>query len=295
MDDKKKLFRLEIARTGTFGAGGNPITLQDLRDVIETFDGKAPISLGHYMAKQDWWPAWGNVENLSLSEDPNGTDGVLVADISVQEVLADAIRNGFYPGWSVSIPARAADGKRYLHHLAFLGSVPPAIRDLRIIATADGVAPDNSIRVEGAEGFQYSDQAFFDRTDFSDGIHEIDTDGHVIDDLEGKSGSPDFSDTGNEAAKKLRKLYKASVRKQLDAALEGRIPAGMKGRVHEFADMACESFDFSDEAEMPPIISLFLELSEAMGRERPRTGRTDFSDIGGDSDSIDRNRLARMF
>lgn len=64
MDDK--LVRLQIARTGTFGADGRTIVLQDLQDVIDTFDGRAPISLGHYVARQDWMPSWGNVENLML-------------------------------------------------------------------------------------------------------------------------------------------------------------------------------------------------------------------------------------
>ena len=116
-----KLIRLEIAKTGTFGAQGSVITAEDLKEVVETFDGKCPVSLGHYMTKQDWWPQWGNVENITLEEKENG-DAVLIGDISVNEVLYEAMKEGFYPSWSVSIPQRAADGKRYLHEVSMSGT-----------------------------------------------------------------------------------------------------------------------------------------------------------------------------
>lgn len=38
----------------------------------DTFDGRAPISLGHYTARQDWMPSWGNVENLMLGSTGEG-------------------------------------------------------------------------------------------------------------------------------------------------------------------------------------------------------------------------------
>ena len=122
-----KLIRLEIAKTGTFGAQGSTITAEDLKEVIETFDGKCPVSLGHYMTKQDWWPQWGNVENITLEERENG-EAVLIGDISVNEVLYEAMKEGFYPSWSVSIPQRAADGKRYLH-LCDTGRLPDDTMD----------------------------------------------------------------------------------------------------------------------------------------------------------------------
>ena len=78
MEDK--LIRLQIARTGSFGADGRTVTTQDLQDVIDTFDGRCPISLGHYAArKDDWWPSWGNVENLTLEKTEDG-NAVLIGD-----------------------------------------------------------------------------------------------------------------------------------------------------------------------------------------------------------------------
>lgn len=310
MEDK--LIRLQIARTGVFGANGSTITRQNLQDVVDTFDGKGPISLGHYMAKQDWWPSWGNVENLML-EQGEGEDATLVADISVRSVLWDAIKEGFYPGWSVSIPERASDGKRYLHHLAFLGSMPPAIRDLNILKTADGdEIPKDAIKVQGEQGFSFDDIADYSKTDFSDEPKEI-TGGEGGDpedeppvaetppaDPEPKQEKPvenEFADKGNKAIEKARKIYSSSVKASLDAAVEGKLPAGMKDKLHEFADLALESYDFADEAEEPRIITLFKEIVASM-KSLPKPGRTNFSDVplsSGNETKIDRAALARKF
>lgn len=289
-ENRKKLLRLEIAKTGTYGAGGNTITLQDLKDVIDTFDGKTPISLGHYMTKQDWWPSWGNVENIQLNESENGVDATMVADISVNEALAKAIKSGFYPGWSVSIPSRAADGKRYLHHLAFLGATPPAIRDLKIIATNDDAIPENAIKVEKeGEGFQYGDIIEFGIADFTDGVKEIDAvGGNVITETKERVIS-EFSD--NALVAKARNLLKLGVKTKVEAALKGKIPAGMNDKVSQFCDAACSEFDFSDETEQPAIIELFLDIVNAMSNPKPQTGRSNFGDHGNDN-QINNRQLA---
>ncbi len=170
----KVLKRMELARTGSFGPDGAAVTLQNLQDVVDTFDGKCPVSLGHYMTKQDWWPSWGNVETIELVKDINGIDGVLHGDVSMQPVLAEAINSGFYTGWSISIPARASDNKRYLHHLAMLGSVPPKIRELKLLASVEA-KPDNAIDPKGV-GMDFSDQAFYNFSDFGEeGEKEVKT------------------------------------------------------------------------------------------------------------------------
>ena len=38
--------------------------------------------------------------------------------------------DGFYPDVSIGAKARASDGKMYLHHLAYLGDEPPAVKGL---------------------------------------------------------------------------------------------------------------------------------------------------------------------
>ena len=307
-----KLIRLEIARTGTFGAQGSVITAEDLKEVVETFDGKCPVSLGHYMTKQDWWPQWGNVENITLEEKEDG-EAVLIGDISVNEVLYEAMKEGFYPSWSVSIPQRAADGKRYLHHLAFIGATPPKIRDLKLFSVADGTAPDNSIKVEG-EGFSFEDYASYSYADMGiDGFKDAaeDETGDK-DEKEEKPAEPeeeekadkeapgkdDFADS--PAIRTARKIFNSAIKTKLDEALKDKLPPAMIDKVHEFADLACSDFDFADGAEQPAIISLFLDIVNAM-KSTPavKTGRMDFADVEGapkPSDSkIDTRLMAMKF
>jgi hypothetical protein len=51
---------MEIAcRTGQFGLDGTELTLQDLRESVETFEKAAPVTIGHQMAKMDWFPQFG--------------------------------------------------------------------------------------------------------------------------------------------------------------------------------------------------------------------------------------------
>ena len=302
--NNNKLVRLEIARTGTFGAQGSMITAEDLKEVIETFDGKCPVSLGHYMTKQDWWPSWGNVENVYLRDDGDG-NATLIGDISVNETLYEAMKEGFYPSWSVSIPQRAADGKRYLHHLAFIGATPPKIRDLKLFAVADGTAPENAIKVEG-EGFSFEDYATYSFADMGiDGIQEAEDDGNGNGEEpqkaeEKQEEDPDMNDfADNPIVIKAKKMFNASVKARLDEALKDRIPPAMTEKVHQFADLACEDFDFSDEAEQPALISLFLDIVNAM-KSAPavKTGKMDFSDVEGAKPSnskIDTRRMAEKF
>lgn len=315
MDDK--LVRLQIARTGTFGADGRTIVLQDLQDVIDTFDGRAPISLGHYAARQDWMPSWGNVENLMLESTGEG-EATLVADITIRDVLWDAIKTGFYPGWSVSIPTKP-DGKHYLHHLAFLGAMPPAIRDLKILDTADGDVPEDAIKVQ-REDISPEVTALYSYADFGeDGrpeevIQDKDDEGAETpagekepeseedDEKEEKpeEAAPpaqeekkDFSDSASKVVEKARKVFSSSIKASLDAAMEGKVSAALKAKVHEFADEALSSWDFADAAEEPKIITLFKEILEGIGK-RPKPGRMDFSDHK-EEKPVNLTDLARKF
>lgn len=312
--DKDRLIRLQIARTGTFGADGRTITAQDLQEVLDTFDGRAPVSLGHYAARQDWMPSWGNVENLMLE---GGQDGqaTLVADICIKEVLWDAIRSGFYPGWSVSIPLKP-DGRHYLHHLAFLGAMPPAIRDLKIIRSADGELPPDAVKVtpDDISPSSVAEYSFGDfpeegrakevvQDDEDDGQKDgegQDGDGKEADggggdeDGSGDGFSDPTPDTGKEDGRiaKARKVFSSSVKARLDAAMEGRIPAGMKDKVHEFADLALADWDFSDDLEEPAILTIFEEILSSI-KALPKVGRMDFSDQEG-GDGAQRPDPARM-
>jgi hypothetical protein len=123
-----KKLKLELAHVGMFGQDGTVVTEQDLAEVAETFDGKGPVSLGHKLA--DWMPKFGDVRKVELSEDGTSLSG----ELEIKDVLADAVEEKWYEDISVGLPRRASDGKRYLHHIAFLGAVPPKIRDLKVFA-----------------------------------------------------------------------------------------------------------------------------------------------------------------
>ena len=119
----------EIAKVGIFGSKDNPqiVTEKDLKEIAETFTEikKAPVSLnGHWPDASS--PRLGNVVNVSYDE----TAQTLTGEIEEEDVLAEAVDSGYYPDVSIGARQRAADGKMYLHHLAYLGEEPPAIKDL---------------------------------------------------------------------------------------------------------------------------------------------------------------------
>ena len=123
-----KTVKRELAHIGMFGPDGTVVTKADLADCAETFDGKCPISLGHKLA--DWMPKFGNVKSVELLEDGESLSG----EVEMHDELADAVDEKFYDDISVGIQTRKKDGKKYLHHLAFLGAIPPKIRDLKIFS-----------------------------------------------------------------------------------------------------------------------------------------------------------------
>ena len=124
-----RIRKREIAKVGIFGTKDNPqiVTEKDLKEIAETFPeiSKAPISLsGHWPDASS--PRLGNVISVSYNE----ATQTLNAEIEEEDALADAVDAGYYPDVSIGARQRASDGKMYLHHLAYLGEEPPAIKDL---------------------------------------------------------------------------------------------------------------------------------------------------------------------
>jgi hypothetical protein len=125
-----KIRKRELAKPGIYGTTDNPqvVTEQDLREIAETFPEikKAPVSLnGHWPDPAA--PRLANVIEVAFDEKTK----VLSGSIEEQDVLFDAVEKGFYPDVSIGAKRRAADSKMYLHHLAYLGEEPPAIKDLK--------------------------------------------------------------------------------------------------------------------------------------------------------------------
>lgn len=118
----------ELAKPGIFGSEDNPqvVAEKDLQEIAETFSDvkKAPVTFGHWPDPAR--PRLGNV--IAVTWDP--TAKVLSGTIEEQDELAKAVDDGYYPDVSIGAKRRAVDGKMYLHHLAYLGEEPPAIKDL---------------------------------------------------------------------------------------------------------------------------------------------------------------------
>lgn len=119
----------EIAKVGIFGSKENPeiVTEKDLQEIAETFAEikTAPVKLGGHWTESR--PRLGNVVSVEYDKKKK----TLFATIEENDVLAKAVdEEGFYPDVSIGAKARASDGKMYLHHLAYLGDEPPAIKDL---------------------------------------------------------------------------------------------------------------------------------------------------------------------
>ena len=123
-----KIRKRELAKVGVFGSVENPVvvTERDLEEIAETFAEikKAPIKLGDHWSSDK--PRLGNVVSVSYDK----TTQTLSGEIEEREELSKAVDDGFYPDCSIGAKRRAADGKMYLHHLAYLGDEPPAIKDL---------------------------------------------------------------------------------------------------------------------------------------------------------------------
>lgn len=125
-----KLRKRELAKVGIYGSKDNPVivTEKDLQEIAETFTdiGKSPVSLtGHWLDASQ--PRLGNVTSVEYDK----TTQTLSGEIEEDDTLADAVDQGYYPDVSIGAKQRASDGKMYLHHLAYLGEEPPAIKDLK--------------------------------------------------------------------------------------------------------------------------------------------------------------------
>lgn len=148
-----KIRTWQLCRTGKFGQDGASITRQDLQDLMDTFTPTRPISIGHNMARGDSFPKFGDVLALEgIRDDPNHPgEQVLIGSVmlhpELDSIYDDGDGNGLYKGWSVTIPRRASDGKRYLHSLAITGAVPPKIPGLQQLTVTNSYSEGDTVEV----------------------------------------------------------------------------------------------------------------------------------------------------
>jgi ribosomal protein L12E/L44/L45/RPP1/RPP2 len=99
---------------------GLPVTGDHINDVIRNFNMSAlpPISLGH--PKDSRFPALGRVTKVWKQAD--GLHGMVQKTPKLIQLESE----GYYHGWSAGLQRDPSDNSWYLHHLAWLGELPPA-------------------------------------------------------------------------------------------------------------------------------------------------------------------------
>jgi len=130
-------FKTGIYPQGTFGEK----ELQQISSSYDPSNYEAPIVIGHlsdpsYKGKSTI-PAFGWIGKIKII----GDHLKLVAS-QFSEQLKEFIKDGFYKKVSVALfqpddPNNPTPGKWHLHHLAFLGGVPPAVKGLEQLAFAE--------------------------------------------------------------------------------------------------------------------------------------------------------------
>jgi len=131
------VLRIELAKAGNWN--GQTLTEEHLKQVVKNFQDEVPVVLGHL--KADHMPAFGWIKSVELSRDGR----TLYGEVELSEPLKEAFDFGLYKKWSVGL-RKNDKGEWYLHHLAFLGAVPPRIKGLKVLEMSD----------EGVETFEFA-------------------------------------------------------------------------------------------------------------------------------------------
>lgn len=161
----KKIRTWQLCRTGTFGQDGAKITEKDLQEIESTFTPTRPISIGHDVAKGDNFPKFGDVLTIDgIYPDPKHPgEKVLVGQVVLHPELEKQFDDkntgdGIYKGWSVTIPRRASDGKRYLHSLAICGATPPKIPGLEQLMTDSCFGEDKVESIDFSDSIEFQEE-----------------------------------------------------------------------------------------------------------------------------------------
>ncbi|SEQ45729.1 hypothetical protein SAMN04487977_104298 [Treponema bryantii] len=266
----KKIRTWQLCRTGTFGQDGAKITEQDLKEIAETFTPTRPITIGHDAAHGDNFPKFGDVLVIDGIYDDAKHRGekVLVGQVVLHPELEKQFSDkddgdGCYKGWSVTIPKRASDGKRYLHSLAICGATPPKIPGLEQLMTKSCYSDGDTVEV-----FDFSDAI-----DYQEEIPMTEEEKKKMADLEtenkrlkedAEKASASKKDEENKKEKFSDSKEYADMQKKIEdleasrkeAVVKGvcdkfaDIPAGLKDSVQKVAGVLAsttESFEFSDK------------------------------------------------
>lgn len=261
-----KIRTWQLCRTGTFGSDGATITDKDLNELMETFTPTRPISLGHDRAKDDGFPKFGDVLALDgIYPDPKHPgEKVLVGYVrlhpSLDSQFDDGDGNGTYNGWSVTIPRRASDGKRYLHSLAVLGMTPPKIPGLEQLS--NGYSDGDKI-----EAVEFSDKLDFQEETMTEAEKK------KMEDLEKKNQELEQKLKEAEVKKNSQKDDKAAYGDKADEEIKSRLEATEK----ELKKNKLERFSDAIANKVPQGV---LEKAKAVAEVLVDVSDVNFSDNG---------------
>jgi hypothetical protein len=275
----------EVARVGIFGSKDDPqiVTERDLKEIEETFAeiNTAPVVFGHWPKPED--PRLGNVVSVTY----DAATQSLSAEITEEDVLADAVDAGYYPDVSIRAKQRATDGKMYLVHLAYLGQEAPAVKDLAAsVKDSLGIAAADAA---GARAFPAPSEKklYLSETpseNFLTHIRNMEESPGPGNNVQPRpEATPETAGTGGtsanqneevgmteEEARKLREenerlkaesqakdlalsdaagKQREAARERLKAAMEGKVPKGLQGKVLELSGAFDEgkTIELSDE------------------------------------------------
>lgn len=238
-----KIRTWQLCRTGKFGQDGASITRQDLQDLMDTFTPTRPVSIGHDMARGDSFPKFGDVLALEgIRDDPNHPgEQVLIGSVmlhpELDSIYDDGDGNGLYKGWSVTIPRRAADGKRYLHSLAITGAVPPKIPGLEQLTVTSNYSEGDAV-----ETFTFTDNPKLQEDSMTDEekkrMEELEAERDrlkkELEELKAKGGKPKVPPTEDDPRQKGE--YNDATSKAMMAKLEEMESQLKQAKVDRFCD-----------------------------------------------------------
>lgn len=134
-----RIRKLELVGEG-IQRNGQPVDKSVLESVVRNSGGsRPPVTLGHPKKGDDKVPALGRIDVRGISTSDKG-EAVLLCEQHYTPELEELEDQGYFEGQSAGIyPLPGKPGEFYLHHVAQLGSLPPAanIKTLDVVELSD--------------------------------------------------------------------------------------------------------------------------------------------------------------
>ncbi len=303
------LKRLEIAYPGMHGQDESKLTEDMITDCVRNFKGVVPAVISHAAARLEKVPAVGRV--IFLDRPKKRLEAVVELSDDLDLAMLNREVNSWSPGF-----AKGGDGW-YLHHLAFSGSVPGKMRDLKVLAELE--QDKEFLEGKDVKLLEFTDsENLLKLEDF--GMDEevkklIETVNSLVKDV--KELSSDVKElkkaSGNgestEEGKKVEELEKAysdkisALQKELGSkkkdeflkSLEGRLPKEEIDKIGNFLDSEKgQEALFSDtgENDAEGLLSLVSGAFDKLPKVDLEGEVVDFSDTKGSADKVDYADLA---